>query len=218
MKPKFYNINRKQWAERKLTQYYKNSPNIIVSDIGAGFGWFGSKVENLKLQWQPFDYIQKIPETIIWDLNNPSPKNVSKAGFVIFLEVLEHLANPELGIKNIANHIKKGGYIALSTPNPCHSKSKLTLLLKGYLYTFQPKHLKEHHVFVPWPHIVQFYLENHGFEILEYATIQKYSFPKFRFHYNYLKGIIKYLLEKFLEIIDAKAKGVTQVFFAKKVN
>jgi 2-polyprenyl-3-methyl-5-hydroxy-6-metoxy-1,4-benzoquinol methylase len=43
----------------------------------------------------------------LWDLNSTSKRQ--KPGFVVFFRVLEHLSNPELGIRNIANHIETGG-------------------------------------------------------------------------------------------------------------
>lgn len=212
----YKNLDRGQWAELKLSEVAHLLPNKIVSDIGSGFGWFKPIVEKFNLEWQPFDYVKKIEESIIWDLNNSAPENSKKPGFVVFLEVLEHLSNPELGIKNISNHIEKGGYMVITTPNPYSAESKLALLLKNNLYTFQPKHLIEHHVYVPLPHVVQFHLENNGFEVIEIATIGKLLSPKFRIRFNYLKEIIKYSLLQILVAVRAESKGQCQAFFVKK--
>lgn len=212
----YKNIDRAHWAELKLSEVVNTLPNKIVSDIGSGFGWFKPIVEKFNLQWQPFDYIKKIEESTIWDLNNPAPENSQKPGFIVFLEVLEHLSNPELGIRNIANHIEKGGYMVLTTPNPLSAESKLTLLLKNNLYAFQPKHIKEHHVYVPLPYIVKFHLENNGFEIIEQATIGKGGVAKFRFSFNYIKELIYYAFVHLLIIFNPESKGHTQAFFIKK--
>ena len=112
----YKDLSRGQWAELKLSEVLNTIPNEVVSDIGSGFGWFKPIIENFHLQWQPFDYIKKHEETIIWDLNNPAPMGVKSPGFIVFLEVLEHLGNPELAIKNISNHIAEGGFLALTTP------------------------------------------------------------------------------------------------------
>lgn len=212
----YKNLNRGQWAELKMSEVVDKLPNRVVSDIGSGFGWFRPIVEGFNLIWQPFDYIKKIEESAIWDLNNPAPKNTQKPGFVLFLEVLEHLSNPELGIRNISNHIESGGYMALTTPNPLSAESKFTLLFKNNLYAFQYKHLIEHHVYVPLPHIVQFHLENNGFEVLEVATIGKLSLPKFRIRFNYLKEMVLYFLLQLLVVFKPESKGGTQAFFVKK--
>ena len=149
----------------------------------------------------------------MWDLNHPAPIISKKAGVVVFLEVLEHLANPLLGIQNIANHMEKGGYLILSTPNPSSSKNRLNLVLKGSLYAFQSKHLVEHHVFTPWEHIVRFFLENSGFEVLEYASVDismQNNKPK-----NW-KERVKRLVEKYIELKDKKAIGASYGIVARK--
>lgn len=212
----YKNLNRGEWAELKLSEVVSKLPNSIVSDIGSGFGWFKPILEKYDLQWQPFDYVKKIDESVIWDLNNTAPENVKNPGFVIFMEVLEHLSNPELGIRNISNHISERGYMVVTTPNPLSAQSKLSLLLKNNLYAFQPKHLIEHHVYVPLPHIVRFHLENNGFEIIEEATIGTIKFPKFKFSIHYLKDLIYFGLLKSIVAFKSESRGHTQAFFVKK--
>ena len=212
----YKNLDRGVWAELKLSEVVDKLPNKVVSDIGSGFGWFKPIIDKFNLEWQPFDYVRKIEEATIWDLNNPVPENMKKPGFVVFLEVLEHLANPELGIRNISNHVEKGAYMVLSTPNPLSAQSKINLLLKNNLFAFQPKHLVEHHVFVPLPHVVQFHLENNGFEVLEFATLGKAVAPKFSLTLNYIKSIIKFGFLKILVALRPESNGHTQAFFVIK--
>ncbi|MFK7058795.1 methyltransferase domain-containing protein [Flavobacterium oreochromis] len=213
----YKNLDRGQWAEQKLNSVFELLVNKTVSDIGSGFGWFGTIVKKKGLEWQPFDYVTKIKESTIWDLNDSVPEDKKQPGFVIFLEVLEHLSNPELGIKNISEHIEKGGYMALSTPNPLSAKSKFEMFFKGQLYAFQPKHLIEHHVFVPLPHVVKFYLEKNGFEIIEEAVIgNDIIFPKIQFSLNFMKSLFRFLVLKFLVFLDPSSIGHTQAFFVKK--
>jgi 2-polyprenyl-3-methyl-5-hydroxy-6-metoxy-1,4-benzoquinol methylase len=212
----YKDLDRGTWAELKLKEVVNKLPNKVVSDIGSGFGWFKPIIQSLNLEWQPFDYVKKIEESTIWDLNNPVPENMKKPGFVVFLEVLEHLSNPELGIKNISNHMEKGAYMVLSTPNPLSAESKFTMVFKNNLYAFQPKHLVEHHVYVPLPHIVKFHLENNGFEIIEMATLGKLTKPKMMIHINYLKGIVHYLILLIFVFFRPESKGHTQAFFLIK--
>ena len=209
-------LNRGQWAELKLNELKLKLVNQYVSDIGSGFGWFKPVVKKFELQWQPFDYVRKIEEVTIWDLNNPAPHDVEKPGFVVFMEVLEHLSNPELAIRNISNHIAEGGFMVLTTPNPFSAKSKLSLLFKNNLYAFQPKHLVEHHVYVPLPHVVKFHLENNGFEILEEATIGDINFPKFKYSVHYIKDLISFVFIWFLVLLQSESKGHTQAFLVLK--
>ena len=207
--------DRAFFANDMLDNYYATAPNTIISDIGAGFGFMQNKVESLGAEWQPFDYVRKIDKSIIWDLNNSCPKEAKKAGTVLFLEVLEHLANPLLGLQNIANHIELGGILILTTPNPSSSQNTVNLFLKGRLYSFQEKHLIEHHVFTPWEHIVKFFLENCGFEIVEYGIVDISN--QFNRNSN-IKGFIKRRLEVFIESRNPKAKGMSYGMVARKIK
>jgi 2-polyprenyl-3-methyl-5-hydroxy-6-metoxy-1,4-benzoquinol methylase len=213
---KNYNYLRGDYAILKLDEVKSQLKSTVVSDIGSGFGWFQDPILERNLIWQPFDYVKKIEESIIWDLNNAAPENVIQPDFVVFLEVLEHLSNPELGIRNISNHINKGGYMVLSTPNPFSARSRFTSFFKGQLYAFQPKHLLEHHVFVPLPYVVKYFLESNGFQILEHVTLGRIPFPKFKVHVNYLKDIIQYFVLNLIAFFDSSSKGETQAFFVRK--
>lgn len=205
--------NRGDFANAMLDKYFDKAPNKIVSDIGAGFGYMEKKVKDIGAVWQPFDYVRKIDESTIWDLNNAAPNNKKNAGIVIFLEVLEHLSNPFLGLNNIAAHMEKGGYLILTTPNPQSSKNRLNLIIKGSLYAFQKKHLKENHVFTPWEHIVRCFLESNGFKVLEYAIVDT-SYMGMKS--STLKGWIKAKIERFIEHRDQKAKGMSYGMVAVK--
>ncbi len=205
--------DRETFANAMIDKYFQSLPNDVVSDIGSGWGHMKTKIKESGFKWQPFDYVRKIPEATIWDLNNPVPIDSKNAGGVIFLEVLEHLANPLLALKNIYDHMDKNGVLVLTTPNPQSSKNTLNLFLKGSLYAFQPKHLKEHHVFTPWEHIVKFYLENLGFEVVEYGIVDT--------HYkNYkpknIKEFIKKRMENYIEKRNEKAQGMSYGLVAIK--
>ncbi|WP_457618008.1 methyltransferase domain-containing protein [Lutibacter sp.] len=205
---------RGDYACEMLDKYYPISPNKIISDIGAGYGHMQTKVSELGAKWQPFDYVKKMEWSIIWDLNNPAPNTAENAGLAIFLEVLEHLPNPLLSLKNISSHIEKGGFIILTTPNPQSSKNIINLFLKGTLYAFQEKHLKEYHVFTPWEHIVKHFLKECGFEIIDYAIVDTtYCTRKI----SSFKDGVKYLFEKILERKNIKSKGMSYGIVVKKI-
>ena len=207
--------NRAVFANTMLDRYSDVSPNLVVSDIGAGFGHMKDKIESLNRIWQPFDYVRKIDESIIWDLNNEAPKNVKKAGIVVLLEVLEHLDNPLLGLQNITKHLDENGVLILSTPNPQSSKNTLSLFLRGSLYAFQEKHIEENHVFTPWKHVVYEFLKRCGFEILEYAIVDtQYKNKKNRSLNDWFKSKI----ESYIEYRNPLAKGMSYGIVAKKVK
>lgn len=207
--------NRAEFAESMLQKHVSKAPNKVVSDIGAGWGNMKNVVENIGGKWQPFDYVKKIPESIIWNLNEPAPKTVDAAGVVIFLEVLEHLDNPLLGIKNISAHTEKGGVLILTTPNPQSSKNTLSLFLRGALYAFQEKHIVENHVFTPWKHVVYEFLKRSDFEVLEYAIVDlQYKDRKI----SSFKDWLKYKMESFIEYKNPLAKGMSYGIVARKIK
>ncbi|WP_054852819.1 class I SAM-dependent methyltransferase [Olleya sp. ITB9] len=206
--------NRSVFGITKLNQYFSKAPNTVISDIGAGYGHMEETVNSISGIWQPFDYVKKIDKSIHWDLNFTAPKDVKKPGIVILLEVLEHLPNPLQSLQNISDHMEKDGYMILSTPNPQSSKNIINLILKGTLYAFQEKHIKEYHVFTPWEHIVREFLKTAGFEILEYAIVDtSYQNRKAE---NY-KDYFKLILERILEKRNKKATGMSYGIVAKKI-
>lgn len=206
-------LNRSEFAYAMLDTYSATFPSTIISDIGAGFGHMKQKIEAVGGVWQPFDYVKKMETSIIWDLNNPAPTNVSKAGVVIFLEVLEHLNNPFLALQNISNHMEKNGVLIMTVPNPQSSKNTLNLFLKGTLYAFQEKHLKENHVFTPWEHIVQYFLEQNGFEVVKYASVDT-TYRKRKS--TSVKDWFKIKIENFIEYRNPKAIGMSYGLVAIK--
>ena len=211
-KIKIFN-DRAIFANEMLDQYYQTFPNTIISDVGSGFGHMQNKIESLGATWQPFDYVRKIDKAIIWDLNKSCPIEAKNAGAVVFLEVLEHLGNPQLGLQNITNHMEVGGILILTTPNPSSSQNTVNLFLKGRLFSFQEKHLVEHHVFTPWEHIVRFFLEECGFEILEYACI---DISNSKNRNSNLKDMFKRKIETILEKRNPKAIGMSYGMVARK--
>lgn len=207
--------DRGEFARTMLHKYISDAPNNTVSDIGAGFGHMKDEIESVGAEWQPFDYVKKMEGTIIWNLNKTPPEIAKNAGVVIFLEVLEHLDNPLLGIQNIATHMVKDGVLILTTPNPQSSKNTLSLFLRGSLYTFQEKHINENHVFTPWKHVVYEFLKRSGFEVLEYGIVDTQYKSRKR---NSIKDWLKYKIESFIEYRNPLAKGMSYGIVAKKIK
>lgn len=205
--------DRAVYASQMLDRYYPTAPNAVVSDVGAGFGHMQGKIESLGATWQPFDYFRKIEQSAIWDLNHPAPPESLKAGTVVLLEVLEHLANPLLSLQNLADHMEPGGILILTTPNPSSAQNTVHLFLKGRLYAFQEKHLAEHHVFTPWEHIVKFFLETCGFEVVDYSIVDVSNKSN---RTSNLKDRLKRRMEAFIESRNPKAQGMSYGIVARK--
>lgn len=195
---------REEFAIYMLDKYKNKVNGKLCSDIGSGYGWMGKHIQNVGKIWQPFDYVRKIDNAVIWDLNTPCPIDNFNADLCFMLEVLEHTANPLLAIQNISEHLKTGAILVISVPNPSWSKNRIHLFFKGFLYSFQKKHLQEHHVFTPWRHVVEFFFERTGFEILEYHSINQ---PE-RKPTN-IKELFIRILQKLIEKRDSTSIGIS---------
>lgn len=203
--------NRENYALSMIQKYKNLVPSNVLSDIGAGWGWLEPHCISNNLVWQPFDNVRKISGSIMWDLNQSYPCEAKQAGMAVFLEVLEHLPNPLMAIQNISEHLLPGAIVIMSVPNPSWSRNRLHLLAKGTLYAFQKKHLIEHHVFTPWRHIVEFYFEQSGFEVIEYHAIQQVD-TKSQGIKEFILRQIQYIIEK----RDPKSIGLSYGLVLRK--
>lgn len=197
---------KKDW-DLRLPWAMKSLNNLLplgikkVFDVGSAEGILKKEIEALHLQYQAFDLLAK-GEVKEWNIETVFPYPAI-ADAVIFLEVIEHLNNPWLCVKNIANVIKPGGYLIMSTPNPSWSDSRITMLHKGVLTMFTQSDLDEnHHVFTPWKHIIYQLLYDAGFEIISYEPIgtktsmTAYPFWSWKLPFRIFYRGIKILIEK----------------------
>jgi hypothetical protein len=128
-------------------------------------------VERLGAVWSGFDLAARRPGVAAWDVSLPSAFP-NTAGIALLLDVLEHLNNPWLAMTNIAGLVMRGGYLVVTLPNPRWSRSRLNALLTGFPCSFTQGDLDgNHHVFPPWPHIVERLLTDVGMKVLRYVTL-----------------------------------------------
>jgi len=145
-------------------------PSKVVFDIGAGDGQM-QRIESLGLAYHGFDR-NPCAGSSRWDLNEPPPKLSSSAGAAMLLDVIEHCANPGLALKNIASVLQPGAQLIVTVPNPRWSRSRTHALFHGYPACFTQSDLDlNHHVFTPWPHILQRMLNDANFIIENYVTL-----------------------------------------------
>lgn len=196
----------------------KNPHFKTVFDIGSGNELMKNKIKSLGLNYSSFDLFPSTENVKKWNVEDPFPYE-GKADIIIMLEVIEHLNNPWLSLKNIAASLNDGGYLILSTPNPTWSGSRLSLLSNGYLDMFRIQDLElNHHVFIGWRHIVkQVLLDNHFSEIEMKLLGKKTSFFAYpiwglKLPFRLIYRLIKILIEK----RDPLAIGALYGVIAKK--
>jgi len=211
--------NRYQWVEKLLPAYLKQSPSTLVADIGSGTGVMRFVIEKSGGSWQGFDLEPQLKEITAWDLDYPVPQEIEqKAGVTLLMDVVEHLNNPWMAFKHISEHMLPGGYIFLTTPNPKWSRSRWFQLMKGDLLCFQPLDLElNHHVFTPWPHILERLLMDNDFVPELYVTLDgKTETPSGPFNLRYPIRWGFSVMNKWIEGRDPSACGMSLGIIARK--
>lgn len=166
------NLNRFEWASTEAKKLLAQKPAAVYYDIGAGENTLVKSVGYNKAQTRSFDLVPHNSCVEQWDIEQAFPFDYPQADVITFLEIVEHLNNPWLCIKNIAAVAKPGCHLILTTPNPAWSTSRINLLFKGYLTCFTRSDLElNHHVFTVWPHILEKLLADNGFEVITYVTL-----------------------------------------------
>jgi 2-polyprenyl-3-methyl-5-hydroxy-6-metoxy-1,4-benzoquinol methylase len=114
-----------------------------VIDYGAGTGTFLARLHALRIfdSLAGVDILTKpntLPESIDWherDLNNWF--EVGKTfDLCVSTEVIEHLENPRLTVRNMKRLLKPGGQLILTTPNQESIRSYCALIFGGHYAGF----------------------------------------------------------------------------------
>lgn len=188
--------NHESFVREKFIQVSRLIPeNSKVLDIGCNNGKIKDFLKN------PVYYGVDIDKELISELvkegikakqadlnkNELSFKN-EKFDFVLLLDVLEHVVNPQKLLIDSKKRLKKDGKIIVSLPNDYHILNKIRFLLN--------RHITEN-PFAPYGHLHYFpiksgekFLKNNGFEIL----IKIYLLPiKPRLIPRSMKKVLAYL-------------------------
>ncbi len=164
--------SHESFVKEKFTQVSKFiQENSKILDIGCNNGKIKDFLKN------PFYYGIDIDEELISELvkkgikakqadlnKNELPFKNEKFDFILLLDVLEHIVNPQKLLLDSKKRLKKDGKIIVSLPNDYHILNKIRFLLN--------RHLTEN-PFAPYGHLHYFpiksgekFLKNNGFEIL----------------------------------------------------
>ena len=152
-----------------------NGENIL--DCGAGKGSFTEQLVNkdgkvYACDIDPSRFRLEIPFKKA-NFNNHIPFNNSFFDKIISIEVIEHLENPAIFIKELSRMIKKNGQLIITTPNIQNVKSKFQFLFKSEFHWFQENEFgnkgSRHIHPLYWREII-FLLEKYDFKINKIAT------------------------------------------------
>ena len=209
------NHSRYEWASSIINNLTEDNP--VVYDIGAKDSIILKSITK-NINYQAFDLEPEINSIYKWDINYEAEKFSNSADYVLFLDVVEHLTNPWNCISNLAKVMKPGAKLILTTPNPFWSESRFTLFFKTKMPCFTISDLElNHHVFTPWPHIIQRLLADNGLSVENYVTLDGKTKLLDK---NLLKNpfrIFKRLIKKIMEINAPITCGMSYGIIAKKL-
>jgi SAM-dependent methyltransferase len=214
-------LSRYEFALRTVQDLHLHlqMPSKIVFDVGAGDGRMREPIEAAGLSWRGFDLVAPAPAITAWDLSAPCPLPGAKAGTVMLLDVIEHLVNPGLALRHIADTLDPDGWLIMTMPNPRWSRSRIHALLHGNPACFTQCDLDLNgHVFTPWPHILIRMLHDVGFHVENYVTLDgSTGWPgrrliSIRYPLRCAHAVANMLIER----LDASACGMSYGLLARQ--
>jgi 2-polyprenyl-3-methyl-5-hydroxy-6-metoxy-1,4-benzoquinol methylase len=226
------NLNLADDNDVRIIGYSFIKPESVVLDVGCACGDFGILLKkNKNCTLHGFEYNEgsiqiarnaKIYELIHQiDLNTFSLNNYSdylgKFDYIIVLDVLEHLYDPETVLKKLKLFLKPKGHLILSLPNIAHGSIIESLLQNDFTYTEMGILDKTHVKFFTYKTISEM-LSICGFEInvvdARIAGIsEKNKIPGFVKRYI-MRSVYSYVVQ-YIAMIHISDKNVADL---KKIN
>jgi 2-polyprenyl-3-methyl-5-hydroxy-6-metoxy-1,4-benzoquinol methylase len=203
------NANHEQFAQESkgisdnsiyqhiLSKINFSSHNKVL-DIGCGAGHL-LKIIKEKAPLANFYGVDLIQypeathfELIKQNLNDHFSFLANDFDLIISTEVIEHLENPRLFLRELIKKTKPHGKIILTTPNPYSLLSLLSFCLKGYHSSFGPKDYPAHITPITPFQMKNMISEIEGIRLLEISYIPNGRIPGSGIRYSkylpFLKG------------------------------
>ena len=187
----------------------------VLFDVGAETLRMKADVEAAGYQWFGFDLHPKSHDIARWDINTPFVGN-RRADIVLLMDVIEHTYNPGIAMQNIAKVLKPDGRLVMTMPNPRWSRARTMHLYTGFLACFTQHDLDvNHHVFIPWPHIMLKLVSDCGLELEQYVTLDRDEIKPKRLSLMSPVLAIEGLVRTVIEWRDPTARGLSYAFVAR---
>jgi hypothetical protein len=211
-------LSRYDWAPAQLRMLLPQTQVKTVADIGAGNGRLRQDVSDGGGDWHGYDLIPVTENVSKWNIEQPAGPTFPRPSLVLMLDVLEHLCNPWEALKNISEFLLPGGHLILTTPNPLWSRSRMSALINGTPCCFTKSDLDlNHHVFTPWPHVVERLLSDCGLAVISYDTLDGVTqWPRGPVNLRYPVRLAFALANKWIESRDPTACGMSYGIVARK--
>lgn len=133
--------NGKPYRETVLSVLHAFQPETIL-DCPAGYGWLRLALSD-ECQIDGVDFYQtEIPSGYRAyyraDLNQALPESLGVYDAVVCCEAIAYLVNPGVFLANLRKHLKPGGLLVISSPNPSYMGARLHMLWRGFFTSFPP--------------------------------------------------------------------------------
>lgn len=210
---------KKNLLLEKIVEIISSYNKGKILDLGCGDGKTGKRlfdlgfsVEACDMDRQRFEFHSEIPFTE-GNLDSPLPYKDNSFDYVVFMEVIEHIYNPNFVISEIRRVLRGGGRLLLSTPNILNLRSRFRFLFEGAYDFFReptldyskcfPAAIQNMHV-IPWRYQeLEYLLAQSNLSISRFFTDKRMG--SFYFLYALLSPII--YLQARLKENRAKKKG-----------
>jgi SAM-dependent methyltransferase len=129
-----YEKNGKLYRKVVLDILRANNPKCVI-DIACGGGWLGKELScNSELDGvdafgeHPMGYRNFFKH----DINSGLPKDLSLYDAAVICEAMAYIQNPGGLIGSVRNHLKHGGTIIITDPNPLYVGARINYLIQGF--------------------------------------------------------------------------------------
>jgi len=174
-KEKLFVGSSHSWALELLSAM---TPEQSLLDIGPGTGVMGrllkqqgiSKCDAVEIDPEAREFVRPHYREVTEDI---SELDAGQYDYVLMLDVLEHMADPERFLRDLDPIIKPGGEILISVPNIAHWSVRFSLLFGQFRYQERGILDRTHLRFFTRSSLKKMVLEQAGFRVIRQgATIE----------------------------------------------
>lgn len=127
----------KNYLLEKVLSLLEKEKRGKLLDVGCGGGWLSKRAKDsgfdvvaCDLNSRRFKFHSEIEFKKV-DLNQILPFEDKRFDYVVFLEVIEHIENPQLALREFFRILNREGTLFLSTPNTLNLHSRMRFLTEG---------------------------------------------------------------------------------------
>ena len=157
---------------RRVMQLVGDIKGKQVLDIGCARGYLGARIKaignyvaGMELSERAAEQARQVlDKVVVFDLEKGWPEELANEKFdlIIMAEVLEHVFDPVVVLKNVHRALNDGGHIIITTPNFMVWTHRIKFLFGKFAYTDQGALDFGHIRFFTYPYLRKI-LEKSGF-------------------------------------------------------